>query len=45
MAKYVRITTVCRKCGTERVVMLTKKQIKDLYRAIKQPGEGAPFKV
>jgi hypothetical protein len=45
MAKYVRITTVCRKCGTESVVMLTRKQIKELYRAIKQPGEMGAFKV
>jgi len=45
VAKYVRITTVCRKCGTESVVMLTRKQIKDLYRAIKQPGETGTFKI
>jgi len=45
MARLVKITTVCRKCGTESVVMLTRKQIKELYRAIKQPGEVAPFKV
>lgn len=45
MARFVRIIVACPKCGTSAVVVLTRKQIKDLYRVIKQPGEMGTFKV